>query len=123
MIEGVVNSDYEAVVALTLQGPKGQPQDVEVVIDTGYNGFLTLPTALVLELELPFLGTGRARLANDEEVEFDTHDVTVLWDGQERHVQADAVEGTPLIGMRLLDRHYLNIEVEVGGRVNIQSRG
>ena len=122
MIEGVVNDAYEAVVALSLQGPAGQAQDIEAVIDTGYSGFLTLPTALVVELGLPFAYVGRALLANDDEVTFDVHDVTVLWDGQPRHIRADATGSTPLVGMLLLDKHNLNIEVESGGRVVIEAR-
>ena len=122
MIEGAVNNAYEAVVALSLQGPEGQARDVEAVIDTGYSGFLTLPTALVAELGLPFAYIGRALLANDDEVTFDVHDVTVLWDGQPRRIRADATGSTPLVGMLLLDRHNLNIEVERGGRVVIQAR-
>lgn len=122
MIEGVVNDAYEAVVALSLQGPAGQVQDIEAVIDTGYSGFLTLPTTLVTELGLPFAYAGRAFLANDDEMSFDVHDVTVLWDGQPRPVKADATGSTPLVGMLLLDKHDLNIEVESGGRVVIQAR-
>ena len=122
MIEGVVNDAYEAVVALSLQGPAGQVQDIEAVIDTGYSGFLTLPATLVTELELPFAYVGRAFLANDDEVIFDVHDVTVLWDSQPRPIKADATGSTPLVGMLLLDRHDLNIEVESGGRVFIQAR-
>ena len=76
MIRGVVNDAYEAVVALTVQGPAGQAQDIEAVIDTGYTGFLTLPTTLVAELDLPFAYIGRAFLANDDEVTFDVHDVS-----------------------------------------------
>ena len=49
MIEGVVNSAYEAVIPLSLQGPAGQTQQVEAVIDTGFTGFLTLPPSLVAE--------------------------------------------------------------------------
>ena len=122
MIQGVVNAAYEAVVALSLQGPAGQAQDIEAVVDTGYSGFLTLPTTLVTELGLPFAYIGRAFLANDHEVSFDVHDVTVLWDGQPRHIKADATGSTPLVGMLLLDKHSLNIEVERGGRVVIQAR-
>ena len=122
MIQGMVNDAYEAVVDLSLQGPAGRAQDIEAVVDTGYSGFLTLPTTLVTELGLPFAYIGRAFLANDDEVSFDVHDVTVLWDGQPRHIKADATGSTPLVGMLLLDRHSLNIEVESGGRVVIQAR-
>ena len=122
MIEGAVNEAYEAVVALSLQGPEGQSQEIEAVLDTGYSGFLTLPNALVTELGLPFAYVGRALLANDDEVTFDVHDVTVLWDGQPRRIRTDATGSTPLVGMLLLDGHNLNIEVERGGRVVIEAR-
>ena len=122
MIQGVVNAAYEAVVALSLRGPTGQAQDIEAVADTGYSGFLTLPATVVTELGLPFAYIGRAFLANDEEVSFDVHDVTVLWDGEPRDVKADATGSTPLVGMLLLDRHNLSIEVESGGRVVIEAR-
>ena len=47
-----MNNAYEAVVALSLQGPERQAQNIEAIIDIGYSGFLTLPTALVTELGL-----------------------------------------------------------------------
>ena len=122
MIQGMVNASHEAVVSLSLQGPEGQAQDIEAVIDTGYSGFLTLPAALVTEMGLPFAYIGWALLANDDEVTFDVHDVTVLWDDQPRHIKADATGSTPLVGMLLLDGHNLNIEVERGGCVVIEAR-
>lgn len=122
MIQGVVNADHEAVVSLSLRGPAGETDDIEAVVDTGYNGFLTLPATVVAQLELPFAYIGRAVLANDDEASFDVHDVEVLWDGQTRHVRADATGSTPLVGMLLLDGHNLNIEVENGGRVVIRAK-
>ena len=71
---------------------------------------------------LPFAYMGQAFLANDAEVDFDVHYVTVLWDGQPRDIEADATGSTPLMGMALLDNHDLNIEVVDGGRVVIQAR-
>ena len=121
MIEGVVNAALEAVVALSLQSPDGQAHHIEAVIDTGYSGFLTLPPRLVAELGLPFAHIGRAFLANDDEVEFDVHDATILWEGQPRVIEADAAGSVPLAGMLLLEGHDLAIQVRDGGRVLIQA--
>ena len=122
MIEGVVNSAYEAVIPLSLRGPAGQAQGVEAVIDTGFTGFVTLPPSLVAELGLVFMGTSEATLADGSEVSFDAYDVTVLWEGQPRDVLIDEADTTPLVGMLLLDRHNLSIDVENGGRVLIQAK-
>ncbi len=121
MIEGVVNAAYEPIVTLAVQGPSGQSQEIETVIDTGFTGFLTVTPALATELGLPLEGTGRATLADGSEVTFDVYDVAVLWDGQPRYVLADAADTTPLVGMRLLDNHDLSIQVRDGGRVIIQA--
>ena len=121
MIEGVVNAGHEAVVTLPLQGPNGQVRDIEAVIDTGYGGYLTLPPSLTAELGLDYFGDGHAYLADGTEVEFDVYNVTVLWDGHLRDVDADAVGSVPLAGIKLLYHHNLNIDVEVGGRVVIQA--
>lgn len=120
MIEGVVNDALEAVVTLSLQGLAGQAQDIEAVLDTGYSGFLTLPSTVVTELGLPFAYIGRALLANDDEVTFDVHDVTVLWDGRARLITADATGSTPLVDMLMLANHRLDMDVARGGRVTIR---
>lgn len=121
MIEGVVNAAYEPIVTLGVQGPTGQASEIEAVIDTGFTGFLTVTPALVSELGLRYLTRGWASLADGSEVPFDIYDVTVLWDGRPVRVEADAADTTPLVGMRLLDSHNLNIDVENGGRVIIQA--
>jgi predicted aspartyl protease len=64
MIAGTVNADYEAVIRLHVQGPSGLAHEVDAIIDTGFNGFLTLPPALVTALGLIRLSRGRALLAN-----------------------------------------------------------
>ena len=122
MIEGPVNSAYEAVIPLSLRGPAGQEQVVEAVIDTGFTGFVTLPPALVAELGLAFMGSSEASLADGSQVSFDAYAATVLWEGQPRDVLIDEADTTHLVGMLLLDRHNLNIDVENGGRVLIQAK-
>ena len=123
MIEGVVNSAYEAVVTLTLRGPAGQTTEINAVIDTGYNGFLTVTPALVAELGLPFISISSGTLADGSEVDFDVWGITVLWDGAARFIEADEADTTPLVGMLLLDGHNLNIAVERGGPVAIEALG
>ena len=122
MIEGAVNAFYEPIVPLSLRGSAGQTLEVEAVVDTGYYGLLTLPSPVVTELKLPHRGYGEASLADGSVVQFDVYGVTVLWDGLPRHIEADEADSTPLVGMRMLDRHNLNIDVEDGGRVVIQAR-
>ncbi len=122
MIEGLVSADYEAVITLSLRGPSGLEREVDAVVDTGFNSFLTLPPEVVAELGLPFAMQGHAILADGQEASFDVYGATVLWDGQPRYVDTYAVDSTPLVGMLLLDRHNLNIEVTNGGRVTVQAR-
>ena len=43
MITGTVTSDREAVISLEVIGLDDGRQTVAAVIDTGFNGFLTLP--------------------------------------------------------------------------------
>jgi clan AA aspartic protease len=123
MITGTINVDYEAVIRLFVQGPSGPAHEVDAIIDTGFNGFLTLPPALVTALGLIRRSRGRALLANGSEELFDIYGVIVLWDGQRRYVEADAVDTTPLVGMSLLDGYDLHIQVTEGGQVVIQASG
>jgi predicted aspartyl protease len=67
MISGVVTGNLEATVRLQIRGPAGQEQEIDAVIDTGFNGFLTLSLALVRQLSLPHLGQSRVLLANGQE--------------------------------------------------------
>lgn len=123
MITGTVNGEYEAVIRLQVQGPSGQTHEEDAIVDTGFNGFLTLPLTVVTALGLPRRGRGRALLANGDEELFDIHGVTVLWDGQLRYVEVDAVDSTPLVGMSLLAGYDLHIQVAAGGYLLIQASG
>ena len=94
MIEGVVNAAYEAVISLSLRGPSGHLREIDAVIDTGFNGVLTLPPALVAELGLSILSHGGATLADGSMIAFDVWEVTVLWDGTALSVEADEADTT-----------------------------
>lgn len=121
MIQGRVNAHREALVSLSLRGTQGEEHAFEAVIDTGYNGFLTLPPDLIELLGFPFLRSSRAILGDGSTIEFDIHEATVVWNGRLQRVPVDAADVNPLLGMGLLQDHALNIEVIEGGNVVIRS--
>jgi clan AA aspartic protease len=121
MITGTVSAFREAIIRLVVRGPQGQEQQIEAVIDTGFNGSLTLPSALVSMLALPFRRRGRAQLADGSSSLFDIFEATVVWDGQPRRVSVDAVETDPLVGMGLLYGYELMVQAIDGGSVSIQA--
>ena len=121
MIIGMVNANREATMRLGVIGLQGPPQDIEAVIDTGFTGFLTLPPALVTALGLSWLCRQPGILADGRVEYFDVYIATVIWDGQPRTIEVEAADTEPLVGMSLLDRHSLRIDVLSGGVVTISA--
>lgn len=121
MITGTVTADREAVIRLTVRGPTGQERRIEAVIDTGFDGWLSLPPFLIHSLRLPWRRRGRALLADGSESIFDIHEATVLWDRRRRRIPVDEANTAPLIGMALLEGYEFNARIRVGGQVTIKS--
>ena len=120
MIVGAMNAQREAIVRLVVVGPAGQERQIEAVLDTGYTGSLTLPAAMVSDLELPFRGRGSALLGDGSESEFDIHEATVAWAGERRLAAIDVAEIEPLLGVGLLLGNELTVQVVAGGAVALQ---
>lgn len=120
MIAGTVNARREAVVGLALRDSDGNEHVLEAVVDTGFDGWLTLPPDLIKKFGFPRRRAGRALLADGSESLFDIHEGIILWDKTLRRIPIDATETMPLIGMALLAGCELKIEVESGGRVVIR---
>ena len=121
MITGLVTSDGQAVIHLTVRGPTGQEQDIEAIIDTGFDGWLSMPSSLISLLSLVWRQRGRAILADGSESVFDIYEGAVLWDGQARRIPVHEAETIPLVGMSLLQGYDLTVRVEPGGNVTIRT--
>lgn len=90
------------------------------MIDTGFDGSLTLPMQTIRRLSLNRLSSGRGVLADGTALLFGIYGVTVLWEDGPRLVEANAVENVPLIGMSLLQGSELRMQVFDGGTVSIR---
>lgn len=119
MIHGVVTSQFDAVISLVVMGSNGQRELIDAVVDTGFDGWLSLPHSLVRELDLPWQSLGRALLADGSECEYDIHDGAVLWDSAHREISIDACDSEPLVGMRLLEGFEVVLPVRKGSPFTI----
>ena len=120
MITGRVTAQRDAMVCLVVLDSTHQPHDVDAVIDTGFNGFLTLPRAMVQTLQLPLAGNRRVTLGDGSTVILDLYLATVLWDTRPREVLVLAAEGGPLMGMAMLYEHRVIVHVVNHGDVLIE---
>jgi predicted aspartyl protease len=52
MIHGVINFRYELTLSLVVGNSNGQREFTHTVIDTGFDGFLSLPSEVIVRLGL-----------------------------------------------------------------------
>jgi clan AA aspartic protease len=109
----------EATLRLSVEDTRGQVHELEAILDTGFNGFLTLPSAVIRALGLPWLYRQQGQLADGNFQVLDVFAVTILWDGQRRTVEVEALDAQPLAGMALMRGYELRVHVEPGGVVTI----
>ncbi|MGH3085729.1 MAG: clan AA aspartic protease [Rubrobacteraceae bacterium] len=122
MISGAVTADGEAVIRLEILGPDGERRGIEAVLDTGFNGSLTLPAHMTAALELPLVGERQATLADGSQVVLEMHLAGILWhEGREHEVLALRADGGPLIGMELLYGNRVVLNVVENGEVVIDA--
>lgn len=120
MIAGSVNEFREPIVTMEIHGPTGRSVRVQAIVDTGFNGFVSIPAALAERLSLPRTGATRAELANGEVVAVAVCRATVRWHGHDQRVDVLVSDGGPLIGMHLLAGSRLRIQCDAGGDVEIE---
>jgi clan AA aspartic protease len=121
MIVGHVNSRREAIIQLAVLGESNQRQGIKAIIDTGYTGFLTLPSAIIATLELTWFMQEEGFLGDGSMCVFNVFEASVIWDGQVKPIEINESETDPLVGMGLLEGYELNIQGFAGGVVTIQA--
>jgi clan AA aspartic protease len=98
----------------------GMTFSVEFILDTGFNGYLTLPVNAVGAMNLPLFSTTATILADGTQSSIPTHIATIDWHGQELLVPVLAMGGKPLLGTGLLDRCRLVVEFSQDGSIELE---
>ena len=119
-MKGHVNEELEGEIELTVFGPKVEVQ-ISALIDTGFSGFMTLPTDVIDLLELEWLIEGRLTLADGEDFSTNSYLADVEWDGSRRRIVVDESDIKPLIGTGLLAGNKLEMEFKLDGRLRLES--
>lgn len=78
MISGYVSTAREAIIRVAVRGAESREESIDAIIDTGFDGFLTLPSSVVSVLALPFAGATRAALGDGREVSLDAFEAVVI---------------------------------------------
>src|SRR3954453_12366630 len=120
MIRGIVTDQREAIIRLRILASTAQEQEIDAVVDTGFNDFLALPSDQIKTLDLPFAAPLLATLADGTVVETNSYRAAVMWDSQRRDVLVVACDGGPLVGMSMLYGCNLFLEAKDGGAVIIE---
>jgi clan AA aspartic protease len=121
MIAGEVHPNGEATVRIRLRGPNTTLENVVVVVDTGFNDWLTLPAEAIDTLGLTWREKMTYNLADGSEVQTHIFEAEIEWLGNWRRIFVTEIEGGSLLGMAMLRGCYLGMEAIDGGRVEVRS--
>jgi len=119
VITGAVNASGEPRIRLFLHGSGGILHEIEAVVDTGFNGFLSLDQPLIGALGLAYERQERTMIANGVIEECAVYSGTVVWDGGDRNALIQSANGGPLLGTALIEGYELRVQMREGGAVTL----
>ncbi len=109
MINGIVIG-RQAQIKIILRISGYPDLGIGCVINTGFEGALTLPIVAVNRLQLPYVACLNTNLANNENFVVPVHRAIIVWDEVELEVPVLAMGIRPQIGTLLLNNFNLNID-------------
>ena len=112
--------DGRAIAPVIFRLPGQTDFSLDFVIDTGFNGYLTLPVQAVNAMNLPLYSSIPARFADGSEALLAIHLATVVWDDVEKVVPILASGYKPLLGTAMMEEYHLEIDFEDNGLVSLE---
>ncbi len=121
MIKGKISENQQALLPIDIIDGEGRPRSLEVILDTGFTGYLTLPPESIRQLGLTSIGQRTFELANGELFEFAAYLAMVSWHGRLRDVLVLQSDSVPLLGMTLLWGSRVTVDALDDGEVIIEA--
>ena len=113
--------ELEAWVAVPVVDAYGESQQHEVIVDTGFAGWLTLPEDSIRSLGLIRAGYRYSITASGNAERFEYYRTSVLWYGRPRAVEIFESIDHPLLGMELLEGSLVTVDAREGGEVVVEA--
>ena len=124
MIRGRVerNADggLEPWLSVPIEGANGDLQQFDVIIDTGFTGWLMLPETVINQLGLIGYGNRLVVQSSGESDRFNYYEGRVLWHGRLLPVGVFQSMDQFLLGMELLEGCRVIVDAWEGGDVIIE---
>lgn len=120
MATGTVTSDRKIVIPVEMLDNQHTPVILEAIVDTGFNGSLTLSHEVLNSLKATEAGSHIVELGDGSIVEMESYFVHVNCFGTEREVQVIESESEPLLGMSLIWGNRVCFNAVESGEVTIQ---
>ncbi len=111
VIDGVPFIDTNVSTDGTLE--LGRTGELQLIVDTGFDGGIALPMELITRLALPIIGHCNFRLATGEEVEFPMHWAVVRLGG--KTYETEVIPGDQLLGTGFLSRACTRLSIDFDG--------
>lgn len=119
-MQGYVNAEpKEPRIIVPVLDSDGTPVPLEMAIDTGFTGFMTLRPRVTLALGLERGEDRRMMLADGQVIATPTCWAMAIWHGNPTRIPVLEIDARPVIGMSLLWNSDVAIAARENGRVMI----
>ena len=121
MIEGIVNNYDEPIIKLDIILSNITSKTITAIIDTGFNGYISIPATFIEQSDWDFIGTEEYELANGEIVEEKVYIGKIFFDGDELQVfsltnrSKDVLIGTKILKNKILKVDFKDSKVIIEG--------
>jgi clan AA aspartic protease len=115
---GQVHDRFPHLV-VTLEGHE-EPISIEFIVDTGFDGELSLPANLLRRVLYQNGEMREIRLADGREDTCFSCEVEITWNDESRFATVFLLEGLPLLGIELLGGFTMCVDVVPGGEVTVE---